>query len=60
MKPVTRRELLKVTGILAAMVAAPALTACSSVQPSPFIAGKEMAAPLGCEQLRARNHLGDC
>ena len=65
MSRLQRRQFLGLTGrtlLASLMVSATGLglAACAELEPRPFIVGKAVAAPLGCQQLLARDPRGDC
>ncbi|MBQ0760885.1 MAG: hypothetical protein KBT72_14605 [Zhongshania sp.] len=62
MKTLNRRRFLASLGIAlsAAGLSTLGLSACSNIPPQPFHLGKVVNAPLGCQELLARDQRGDC
>lgn len=59
-----RRAFLQLLGGAAALTGTTlvlgTMTGCASFEPRPFISGRAVAAPKGCQDLLARDPQGDC
>lgn len=57
MSQITRRRFCTA---LSALLLGVSVSACSGMQPRPFVAGKTTRPPIGCTELRKRDPAGDC
>ena len=61
MKSLKRRDFIRLSSLAVATYLCPfQLTACAGFAPEPFVVGQKVAAPHGCEMLRAEDPEGDC
>ncbi len=56
----SRRQFIGLLGGTLTLAILPGLTACHQFVPKPFMAGEEVKAPLGCQELLQRDQRGDC